>query len=90
MRLAVKVAEAMKIQATDQWGPCADVRRSPRQGAALAVAAKAHDMVKVHHVLAPLSEEIMQKTVQAMGITTTGQWGLCKARVQVRAKRQAG
>ena len=39
----------------------------------LAVAAKAHDMVEVHRVLAHPSEEITQKTVQAMGIETMGQ-----------------
>ena len=87
--LAEKATEAMRIETTSQWGPCADVRRSPRQGAAMAVAAKAHDMVKVHRVLAHPSEGIMQKTVQAMGITTTCQWGPCKARLQMKAKRQA-
>ena len=87
--LAEKATEAIRIETTGQWGPCADVRRSPRQGAAMAVAAKAHDMVKVHRVLAHPSEEIMQKTVQAMGITTTGQWGPCEARLQMKAKRQA-
>ena len=46
--LAAKTAEVMRIKATGQWGPCADVRRSSRQGAALAVATKAHDMVEVH------------------------------------------
>ena len=65
----------MRIEATGQWGPCADVRRSPRQGAVLAVAAKAHDMVKVHRVLAHPSEEITQKTVKVMGIMTLDQWG---------------
>ena len=73
--LAEKTAEAMImiIEATGQWRACADVRRSPRQVAALAVAAKAHDMMVVHRVLAHPSEEITQKTVQAVGITTTGQ-----------------
>ena len=53
------------------------------------MAPKVHDMVKVHRVLAHPSEEITQKTVQAMGITTMGQWGPCKAGLQVKAKRQA-
>ena len=88
LALAEKTAEAMRT-ATDQWGLCADVRVSPRQWAALAVAAKARDVMKVHHVLADPSEEITQKTVQAMGIATTGQWGPCEARLQVKAKRQA-
>ena len=57
--------------------------------AALAVAAKAHDVMKVHHVLTDPSKDVMQNTVQAMGIVTTGQWGPCKARSQVEAKRQA-
>ena len=89
MGLAAKATEAMRIETTGQWGPCADVRRSPRQGAAMAVAAKAHDMVKVHRVLVHPSEQIMQKTVQAMGITTTGQWGPCEAHLQMKAKWQA-
>ena len=37
------------------------MRRSPRQGAALAVAAKARDMMKLHHVLAD-PKEGTQKT----------------------------
>ena len=78
--LAEKTAGAMRKEATGQWRPCADVRWSPRHGAAVAVAAKAHDIVKVHRVLAHGSKEITQKTVQAMGIATTGQWGPCEAR----------
>ena len=50
--LVLKTAEAMRIEATDQWGPCTDERRSLRRGAAPAVAAKAHDMVEVHRVRA--------------------------------------
>ena len=61
--LATRTAEAMRIEAAGQWGPCADVRRSPRQGATLAVAAQAHGMVEVHRVLAHPSEEVTQKTV---------------------------
>ena len=83
------MAEAMRIEATGQWGGCADVRRSPRQGTALAVAVKAHDMVEVHRALAHPSEERTQKRVQAIRIATTGQWGPCKGRLQVKVKRQA-
>ena len=56
---------------------------------ALVVAVKAHEMVKVHRVLTHPSEEITQKTTQAMGIGTTGQWGPCEARLQAETKRQA-
>ena len=86
--LTAKTAEAMRI-ATSQWSPCAHVRRSPRQGAALAVAAKACNVMKVHHVLADLSEKITQKTIQAMGIATTGPSGPRETRLQAKAKRQA-
>ena len=65
------------------------MRRTPRQGAALAVATKAHDMMEVQRVPAHRSEEISQKTVQAMGTATTGQWRPCDARLQMKAKRQA-
>ena len=61
LALAEKTTEAMRIAIGQGTG--ADVRRSPRQGTALAVAAKAHDVIKVHHVLADLSKEITQKTV---------------------------
>ena len=88
VRLAAKTAEAMKIEATGQWGPCADVRLSLRQGAALA-AAKAHDMVAVHRLLAHPSEEMTQKTVQSMGIATTGQWGPFEAPLQMKVKQKA-
>ena len=71
--LEAKTTEATRKEATGQWGPCADVRKRPRQGAALAVAMKAHDMVELHRVLARPSKEITQKTTQAMEITTTGQ-----------------
>ena len=53
------------------------------------VAAKAHDMVEVHRVFAHPSEKITQKTTQTMEIATTGQWGFCEVRLQVKAKRQA-
>ena len=46
-------------------------------------------MVEVHRMLGHLSEEITQKSVQAMGTATTGQSGPCKARLEVKAKRQA-
>ena len=52
------------------------------------VAVKAPGMVEVDHVLAYPSEEITQKTVEAMGIATTGQWRPCEARVQVKVKRK--
>ena len=57
LALAEKTAEAMRT-VTGQWRPCVDVRRSPRQGAALAVAAKARNVMKVNDVLADPSEEI--------------------------------
>ena len=56
--LAEKTAEATRMEATGHWEPCADVRWSPRQGAALAVTVKAHDMVEVHRVLAHPSKMI--------------------------------
>ena len=59
LALAAKTAEGMKT-ATGQWGSCANVRRSPWQGAALAVAAKAHYVVYVHHVLVDPEEEIRE------------------------------
>ena len=85
---ASKTAEATRIDVTGQWGPCVDVRRSLRQGAALAVAVKAHDMAEVHRVPAHPSEERTQNTAQAMGIATTGHWGPYNVRLQVKAKRQ--
>ena len=51
------------------------VRRIPGQGTAVAVAAKTHDMIAVHRMLAHPSEEITRKMAEAMGIVTTGQWG---------------
>ena len=45
LRLAAKTAEAMRIEATNQWGPCADVKRSRRQEATVAVGTKAPDIV---------------------------------------------
>ena len=63
LALASKMTEAMRT-ATGQWGPDADVRRSPRQEAALAVAAKARDIVDVHRVLAHPSKEITQKSLR--------------------------
>ena len=88
LALEAKTTEAMRT-AMGQWRPCADVTRSPGQGAALVVAAKARDVMKVYHVLVDPSEEITEKTIQAMRITTTGQWGPYEARLQVKAKRQA-
>ena len=57
--LAAKTAEAMRT-ATGQWRPCADVKRSPRQGEALAVEAKARYVMKVHHVLGNPEEETQE------------------------------
>ena len=66
LELVGKMAEAMRIESTGQWGPCAGVRRSLRRGAALAVATKAHDMVEVHRVLVHPCEEKTQKMAQAI------------------------
>ena len=85
--LAAKTAEVTRIEVTGQWGACADVRRCPRQRAALALAVKVHNMVEVHRVLEYPSEEITQKTAQAMGIATTGQWRFFEARLQMKVKR---
>ena len=52
------------------------------------VASKVRDIVEVHRILAHPSEEITQKKTQAIEITTTGPWGPCEARLQVKAKRQ--
>ena len=89
LALAAKTAEATRIETTGHWGLCADVRRGVSQGAALAVAVKAYDKVKVHRVLAYPSEEITQKTAQAMGSAATDHWGFCEARLRGKAKRQA-
>ena len=86
--VAAKTADAIRT-ATGQWGACTDVRRSLRQEAVLTGTAKARDVMKVHHMLADPSEEMTQKTLPAMGIAMTGQWGPCEARLQVKAKRQA-
>ena len=89
LALAATTAEVIIIERMVQWGLCADVRRSPSQGVALAVAAKVRNITDVHRVAAHLSEEITQKTAQAMGIVTAGRWGSCEARLQAKAKRQA-
>ena len=68
---------------------CGGMRRRSRKGAALVVLVKAHHMVEVHRVHTHWSEEITRKTVQTMGIVTTGQWGPCEARLQGKAKQQA-
>ena len=76
LALAAKTTEAITVETTGQWGVradmSADVKWSPRPGAALAVAAKARDVMRAHHVLVDPNEEITQKTVQVMGIATTG------------------
>ena len=43
-------------------------------GAALAVAAKARNVMEVHRILEHPSEDITRKVAEAMGITTTSQW----------------
>ena len=59
-------------------------------GTALAMRAGAsRDVMKIHRMLARPSEDITRKTGVMMGIATTGQWGLCEARLQVKTKRQA-
>ena len=45
------------VIATGQWGPCEDVRQSPRQEAVLAMAAKARYLMKVHYVLVDPEED---------------------------------
>ena len=57
------------------------------EGVALAVAVKARNIMKVHCMLAHSSEVMMRKTPEAIGITTTGQWGFCEACLQAQAKR---
>ena len=89
LELAAKSVVVMRIEATGQWRACADVRLGPRQGAALVVAVKSHNIIEVHHVLAHGSEEITQKMVQAMEVATKVQWGPCEARLQADAKQQA-
>ena len=65
------------------------MRRSSNLGEALAVAAKACDVMKINPVLADPSEEITQKTVQEKGIATTDKRGPCVARLQVKAEQHA-
>ena len=62
--------------------------RIPGQGAALAVAAKARDMMEVNRVLAHPSEEMTPNTTKTIR-ETTDQWGSCEARLQVKTKQQA-
>ena len=70
LELTAKTAVAMRMEVTGQWRACADVKPGPRQGAAVAVAVKAYNIIEVHCVLAHGSEEITQKMVQAMEIAT--------------------
>ena len=58
-------------------------------GEALPVAAKAHNIMEVHRMLAHPSEDITRKMAEAMRITTVGQWGSCQACLQVKTKRHA-
>ena len=48
------------------------VKRIQRQGGALAVAAKARNIMEVHRKLAHPGEEITQQTTEAIGTVTTG------------------
>ena len=59
-----------------------NVRRSPRQGAALALAlaAKAHAIVAIHRALAHPSEEITQKTIQAIESREKNTGGIIRSR----------
>ena len=52
-RLTAKTTEAMRIEVTSQWGHCEGVGRSSRHRAALAVAAKAYDIVEVLRARGP-------------------------------------
>ena len=65
-----------------------DPMRIPGQGAALAVAAKARDMIKVNRVLAYPCEEITPNTTKTIR-ETTDQWGSSEARLEVKTKQQA-
>ena len=48
-------------------------------GAALVVATKYLNILKVHRMLAHPSEDITQRTADPMGIVTIGQWGSFEA-----------
>ena len=57
------------------------MRRITGQGIALAVAAKARDIMEVHRIHTHPSKGITRKTAEAIRVKTTGQWG---ARADVR------
>ena len=60
-------------------------------GTALAMRAGAsRDVMKIHRMLAHLSEEITRKTAEMMRVETTGQWGACETCFQAKAKRHGG
>ena len=58
-------------------------------GVALAVEAKARNIMEVYRMLACPSEDITWKTAEMMGIAATGQWGSCETCFQVKTKRCA-
>ena len=59
-------------------------------GTALAMRAGiTRDVTVVHRMLAHPSEDITRRTTEIMGIQTTGQWGMCEACLQAKAKRHA-
>ena len=65
------------------------VRRIPGQGTALAVAAKARDVMDVHHMFAHPNEEITRISANVMTVIPTDGWGPCEACSQAKAKRYA-
>ena len=57
-------------------------------GTALAMrAGVSRDVMAIHRMLAHPSEDIARKTVEMMGIETTGQWGACETCFQAKVKR---
>ena len=56
---------------------------------ALAMTVKGRNMMEVHRMLGHPSEDIKQKTAEAMEIATTGQWAFCEACSKAKAKRHA-
>ncbi|CAM9661887.1 unnamed protein product, partial [Ascophyllum nodosum] len=59
-------------------------------GTALSMrAGVSRDVMEVHRMLAHPSEDNTRKTVEMMGIETTGQWGACETCFQAKAKRHA-
>ena len=58
------MTEAMRLETTGQWGACADVRRSPSQGAALALAAKATEAMRTLLGQCGISVDVRRSTSQ--------------------------